>query len=1030
MSADFKPELSALKSLRPFVFWAQTTLPTVFDDSLSYYEVLTKLTKMVNTLLENTDTTEANVEALATAYDELQAYVNDYFENLDVTTEIDNKLEEWRDAGIIDNMVDSYVAPIIHDYLYGPDDEGGVQKTLEDMLADATESLNNALSTFSSDSRQALNDFERDTRDALTDFEDATDDALDAIPTTVDAWLDQNFTNPSSPPLDATLSLENAAAESKATGERCDQLEDLVMSNNDWINSVSEVVSNQYVLVNDDGTNPRIGLDASSNPLRPMSIANITGGRSYLISCVGNTVGPTTFSPAYAICNLSYDLQDEPVYTILDFYPRAWDPEEQTYEIIRSKSVYIPETIGLQTVNCLILMGNTDITVTPKCGVLSVKTDSTLTDPLLPANSKTVGDALANKLPWPVTEGQKDVGVDGRPLISNGDGTTRWGDTGGDYDQEIAELQSDVSDLETSLNDVESIVETIVKNLIQRQELMKNVGFIRPTGTSSDSSSYRHSDQIYIHGCKRLIITGRFSANASPAVFYDSNHNYISGFTADQGASTTYTYNILVPENAYYFVSSCATGISADYYECNAVFDIAKRLDRCYISPTGDDTNNGASESTPVKTATRAKELLSDFGTLVIMPGDYDWSELGIDFDYFHSIVGIDNPRIISYLEKFTTATLETGYTRVYKAEKVRDAGASSYACLYQHDIADASTVIPESEAHPLHGNRTHRLPSTRIYHASSIAEIEATTDKYMWFLSGNYYYFSCPNPELLETNPIIVPQNIQNYYGIKSSDFSNISFKNFSILYCPLSVSRCSGLLDNIEIGMCTSAYGLSCDYCEALTIKNCNIYGISGSATGDGINAHCDDTTIGRRSVITIENCWLHDCSDDGESSHENCESIHYGTLVEYNGSGITPSGGSSACHGVIARKNSAHPWVVDSTICAGFSCNTDGTALACYDCVSENNMYGYYASEGVAVSKTNATLINCISRNNSNAELKAVSAEMDTYNVTIINANASKHVSVASGGAINVRAIDNGFDSDGVYIKTNAGKSYIAA
>lgn len=458
MSVNFKPELGALKSLRPFVFWAQTTLPTVFDDSLSYYEVLTKLTKMVNTLLENTDTTEANVEALATAYDELQTYVNDYFENLDVTTEIDNKLEEWRDAGIIDNMVDSYVAPIIHDYLYGADDEGGVQKTLEDMLADATESLNNALSTFSSDSRQALNDFERDSRDALTDFEDATDDALDAIPNTVDAWLNQNFTNPSSPPLDATLSLENAAAQSKATGERCDQLEDLILSNNDWINSVSEVESNQYVVVNNDGTNPRIANDASSDPLRPMSVANITGGRSYLISCVGNTVGPNTFSPAYAICNLSYDLQDEPVYTILDFYPRSWDPQVKTYEIIRSKSVYIPETIGLQTVNCLILMGNTDITVTPKCGVLSVKTDNTLTDPMLPANSKAVGDALANKLPWPVTEGQKDLGTNGKALLSNGDGSTRWGDVG-NYDQEIEELQNDVSELSTTLNHVVDVTE-------------------------------------------------------------------------------------------------------------------------------------------------------------------------------------------------------------------------------------------------------------------------------------------------------------------------------------------------------------------------------------------------------------------------------------------------------------------------------------------------------------------------------------------------------------------------------------------
>lgn len=595
---------------------------------------------------------------------------------------------------------------------------------------------------------------------------------------------------------------------------------------------------------------------------------------------------------------------------------------------------------------------------------------------------------------------------------------------------DYTDLDQEVENLNQKINSIETIVETVVRKLIQKQELYKNIGFIRPAGTQSTSSDYRYTDQIYIHGCKRLLITGRFGSSVSPAVFYDSNHNYISGFTADKGASTTYTYDIPVPDNAYYVVSSCATGTSMNVYECNAIFDIAKKLDRCFISPSGSDTNDGATELTPVKTATRAKELVSDFGTLVIMSGDYDWLEIGIDFDYFHNVIGLNHPRIISYTEKITSATLETGYTRVYKAEKKVAAPVGIYACLYQHDIADTSTEIPVSEAHPLQRNQAYRLPSTRLYHATSIAEIEATTNKYMWFVSGGYYYFSCPNPELLSTNPIIVPQYSDFYYGMVSTEFADVSYKNFAVLYCPLSVSRCSGTLDNIEIGMCTSSFGLSCDYCESLLIRNCNIYAVSGSASGDGINAHCNDLSVGKKTIITIENCWLHDCADDGESSHSNCDSIHYGSLVEYNGSGITPSGGNSVCHDVIARNHGAFPWVADSQICAGFSCNTDESILVCHNCVSENNVHGYYATESTGTSKTAATLINCTSKNNSLAELKAVSAEIDTYNVTIINTDASKHVLTANGGTVNVRAVDNGFDSNGVYIKTITGKSYIAS
>lgn len=57
----------------PFHFYCQKVLPAVYDDSLSYYEVLCKLTDTVNKFISagNTD-----IEDLQKAYQELYDYVH------------------------------------------------------------------------------------------------------------------------------------------------------------------------------------------------------------------------------------------------------------------------------------------------------------------------------------------------------------------------------------------------------------------------------------------------------------------------------------------------------------------------------------------------------------------------------------------------------------------------------------------------------------------------------------------------------------------------------------------------------------------------------------------------------------------------------------------------------------------------------------------------------------------------------------------------------------------------------------------
>ena len=73
--ANFSPEMSGYSGQGQFRFWCQKVLPLVYDDSLSYYELLSKIIYYLNTL-------NTNVENLYNAYVQLQEYVN---ENLPVT---------------------------------------------------------------------------------------------------------------------------------------------------------------------------------------------------------------------------------------------------------------------------------------------------------------------------------------------------------------------------------------------------------------------------------------------------------------------------------------------------------------------------------------------------------------------------------------------------------------------------------------------------------------------------------------------------------------------------------------------------------------------------------------------------------------------------------------------------------------------------------------------------------------------------------------------------------------------------------
>lgn len=93
----------------PFRFWCQKVLPLVYDDSLSYYELLNKVVTYLNNTIQDVANVETNVDNVITAFNQLTEYVNTYFDNLDVGTEIDEKLDAMALDGTLTELMLPYL---------------------------------------------------------------------------------------------------------------------------------------------------------------------------------------------------------------------------------------------------------------------------------------------------------------------------------------------------------------------------------------------------------------------------------------------------------------------------------------------------------------------------------------------------------------------------------------------------------------------------------------------------------------------------------------------------------------------------------------------------------------------------------------------------------------------------------------------------------------------------------------------------------------------------------------------------------
>lgn len=102
---------SVMPPVPPFVRFVASAVPMVFDDSLSYYEALCALWKYVSDMTDVINNNATLEEEYILKFNELKSFVDNYFDNLDVQDEINNKLDAMAEDGSLEELINNVLQP-------------------------------------------------------------------------------------------------------------------------------------------------------------------------------------------------------------------------------------------------------------------------------------------------------------------------------------------------------------------------------------------------------------------------------------------------------------------------------------------------------------------------------------------------------------------------------------------------------------------------------------------------------------------------------------------------------------------------------------------------------------------------------------------------------------------------------------------------------------------------------------------------------------------------------------------------------
>lgn len=420
----------------------------------------------------------------------------------------------------------------------------------------------------------------------------------------------------------------------------------------------------------------------------------------------------------------------------------------------------------------------------------------------------------------------------------------------------------------------------------------------------------------------------------------------------------------------------------------------------------GDDTNPGTTEGAALATFAAAFSK-TGVDTTIILIGDTT-ERLNIKTKSNQRSVRLIGKRgLVNRIicgTKIDSGTLVAGTTNVYQTPLSSFSTVARFQ-LFQHEVFDESTLIPDNERHPLQRGKTYRCDSTKITRVTSLDAVK-TSNGYTFFYDtdAQMLYVKIKEGTTLAANPVYIPGGS----GIFGNDGS-VAFEmvNIECWYGSILLRSCHGgrAID------CAAKYALddgawSWDAAIGVELIRCEAArALSSSTTGNGFNANSTttDPALAKHTVATMIDCWGHDNNDNGYSDHERCETTIIGGLFEYNVRGgiTTAYGGHDTIYNAYCRKQ------VDNGIALVKSAKAEeggrGSQIFAIGCICENNKVNYYVSGDKSGTDENfGKFVNCVSLNAHYGYFCGTNSRIELNNCTDSGSSTAKSGNVIVNNA----------------------------
>lgn len=420
----------------------------------------------------------------------------------------------------------------------------------------------------------------------------------------------------------------------------------------------------------------------------------------------------------------------------------------------------------------------------------------------------------------------------------------------------------------------------------------------------------------------------------------------------------------------------------------------------------GDDTNPGTTEGAALATFAAAFSK-TGVDTTIILIGDTT-ERLNIKTKSNQRSVRLIGKRgLVNRIicgTKIDSGTLVAGTTNVYQTPLSSFSTVARFQ-LFQHEVFDESTLIPDNERHPLQRGKTYRCDSTKITRVGSLDAVK-TSEGYTFFYDtgAKMLYVKIKEGTTLAANPVYIPGGS----GIFGNDGS-VAFEmvNIECWYGSILLRSCHGgrAID------CAAKYALgdgawSWDAAIGVELIRCEAArALSDSTTGNGFNANSTttDPALAKHTVATMIDCWGHDNNENGYSDHERCETTIIGGLFEYNVRGgiTTAYGGHDTIYNAYCRKQT------DNGIALVRSAKAEeggrGSQIFAIGCICENNKVNYYVSGDKSGTDENfGKFVNCVSLNAHYGYFCGTNARIELNNCTDSGSSTAKSGNVIVNNA----------------------------